>query len=148
MKRTISKRKSHRLGGAAAEAAICLPLILVILSATIELSTAVFLKESLTVAAYEGARVAIQRQADNDAVVARVEEVLLERSISLGGNQVVDVVDVSPDADEADIMEAITVSVTAPVAGNVVTPFSFVSFIGFEELTAEVVMRKEFTLEE
>ncbi len=144
----IRRTRSDRQGGAVTEAAICLPLILIIISATIELSTAIFLKETLTIAAYEGARVAIQRQSDNDDVIARIEEILIERNISLGGAQVSQTVTVTPDADDADVLDPITVSITAPVAGNVITPFSFVSFIGFNSLTVDVVMRKEFTIDD
>ncbi len=143
----MKKHYQQRHGGAAAEAAICLPLVLLIISAAIELSTAIFLKESLTVAAYEGVRVAIQREANDQDVRVRVAEVLNERGVSLGDATINQAVTINPSADLANIMDPISVRVVAPVEGNVVTPFSFVRYIGFSEMAVDVVMRKEFTLE-
>ncbi|MGI9517020.1 MAG: TadE/TadG family type IV pilus assembly protein [Pirellulaceae bacterium] len=140
-------RYSKRDGGAATEAAICLPIILLIISATVELSTAIYLKESLTIAAYEGARIAISRDADDERVRDRIAEVLAERSIDIGDVAILDRVSVSPASDVATMLQPIEIEVSAPTAGNVVLPFRFLQFVTPEEMSATVVMRKEFTLE-
>src|SRR5436305_6888714 len=50
---------AQKRGVAAAELAVCLPVVVLIVVATIESCSAMFLKQSLTVAAYEGVRTAI-----------------------------------------------------------------------------------------
>ena len=78
-------KNKNRKGGAVVEAALCLPLILLIISATVELSTTIYLKESLTVACYEGARMAVTRNATDERVRDRIAEVLAERHIDMTG---------------------------------------------------------------
>ncbi len=152
MKRFQRFRSAHRIGnrrngGAAAEAAITLPLFIVIIAATIELSTAIYLKESLTIAAYEGSRLAVTRKADNDDVVARIEDILEGRGINFNGEQISNNVTITPAADEADILEPITITITAPVSGNCIAPFRWMQFVTPAKLSATVVMRKEYRLE-
>ncbi len=139
--------KQPRQGGAATEAAIFLPLILLIISATVELSSAIYLKETLTIAAFEGARVAVTRDSDDARVRSRVDQVLAERSINLDEATLVQTVSISPASDEAELMEPIEVRVTAPTSGNITLPFRFLQFMTPGEMSATVVMRKEFTLE-
>ncbi len=144
---TMNQKRSRRRGGAAVEAALTLPLILLLITATIELSTAIYLKESLTVAAYEGARVAVTRKATDASVIARIQQVYTERGISTGGVQVAQKVEISPAANAAQKLEPITITVSAPTAGNCVVPFRWLQFVTPEEMSATVVMRKEYTLE-
>ena len=54
-----TRRPQESRGVAAAELAVCLPVIVLIVIATIEACSALFLKQSLTAAAYEGVRTAI-----------------------------------------------------------------------------------------
>jgi Flp pilus assembly protein TadG len=143
----MRKRRSRRRGGAVVEAALTLPLVLLLVSASVELSTAIYLKESLTIAAYEGARIAITRKADNEDVVDRIEQVFTERGISTGGVSISSLVSISPAADTADILDPITITVSAPTERNCVVPLGWLQIIAPEELSASVVMRKEFTLE-
>lgn len=143
----MSRSRNRRKGGAAVEAALTLPLILLLITATLELSTAIYLKESLTIAAYEGARVAVSRKGDNTRVIERVEEVFVQRGISTSGLPVGELVTITPAADEAATMEPITISVRAPTLGNVVVPFRFLQFFTGDEVTASFVMRKEYRIE-
>jgi Flp pilus assembly protein TadG len=145
--RSTSSKRNNRRGGAVAEAAITLPLFLLIVAASIELSTAIYLKESLTIAAFEGSRVAITRKANDDAVRNRVRDILNGRGISLGSQSLIENVTISPAADVADIMDPITITVSAPVAQNTVVPFRWLQFVTPEKLSATVVMRKEYKLE-
>lgn len=141
-------RKTNRRGGAVIEAALCLPLILIIISATVELSTTIYLKESLTIAAYEGARVAVTRGATDDKVQTRIAQVLEERHIDMTGYSMVDAIEITPNSRTADIMEPVTILVRAPTDGNTVSPFGFMKFITPPDMEATVVMRKEFNLVE
>lgn len=70
-----------RRGVAAAEFAVCLPVLVLVVFASIEACTMIFLKESLTVAAYEGSRVTFQPMATDADIIARCQEVLAERSV-------------------------------------------------------------------
>ena len=143
----MKSRRTRRTGGAAVEAALTLPLILLLITATIELSTAIYLKESLTIAAYEGARIAVTRKADNQDVIDRIEEVFDSRGISTAGVEVHEKITIQPAADEAEKLEPIVITVRAPTAGNCVVPFRWLQFVTPEELSATVVMRKEYTIE-
>lgn len=129
------------------EAALCLPLILIIVSATMELTTTIYLKESLTIAAFEGCRVAVARNGNDEAVRARVDEFLEERGIELGAFTIESAVEIIPSSETAVMMEPIEIRVKAPTVGNTVSPFGFMRFITPPEMSATVVMRKEFTLE-
>ena len=142
------KTRNKRKGGAVTESALCLPLILIIISATIELTTTIYMKESLTLAAYEGARVAVTRGATDTQVRQRVTEVLEQRRITVAGSDPLDAIKVAPSAEDADILDPITITVVAPTAGNSASPFGFVRFITPPDMTVSVVMRKEFTIEE
>ena len=53
-----SRSESHR-GTALAEIAVCLPIIVLLAFASIEACTMIYLKQSLTIAAYEGGRTAV-----------------------------------------------------------------------------------------
>ncbi|MEQ1906765.1 MAG: TadE/TadG family type IV pilus assembly protein [Pirellulaceae bacterium] len=72
------RRKSHtkRRAVAAAEAAFCIPLILILASGTLEISRMIFLKERLTVCAYEGCRSGVKRRSTADQVRATVNSML------------------------------------------------------------------------
>ena len=137
----------NRKGGAVVETALCLPLILLILGATVELTTTIYLKESLTIAAFEGARVAVSRGGTNTKVLERVSAVLDERHISMKGYPLSSSILITPDAGSAEMMEPIAIQVIGPTAGNTVSPFRLMRFITPPDMSATVVMRKEFTLE-
>jgi len=144
------RRKStgeNRRGVATIEAAIILPVMFLVISATVEISTAIYLKESLKVAAYEGARNAINRDATDVSVRNRVENALKSRNIKLGGKSITTACSISPAANAAEKLEPIKVTVTAPTADNVFVPFSWLKLANYNEVSADVTMLKEFTLE-
>src|SRR3978361_191143 len=74
------QRKSSR-GVAATELAVCLPVIVLLVLATIEACSALFLKQSLTAAAYEGVRTAIEHNSTPAAVQAACDQLLADRKI-------------------------------------------------------------------
>src|SRR5687768_4404197 len=74
-------RRRKRGGVAAAELAVCLPVVVLLVIATIEACSAVFLKQSLTVAAYEGVRTALVEGATVGTVQAKCNQILSDRRI-------------------------------------------------------------------
>ncbi len=113
-------QRSKRRGVAATEFAVCLPIIVLLLLGTIEASSMIFLKQSLTVAAYEGARTAIIPGVTVDQVKAACEQVLKDRNID-GGT-----VTVKPtDIDAIKPGDFVDVSVRAPCNANSIVPNKF-----------------------
>jgi Flp pilus assembly protein TadG len=107
-------------GVAAAELAVCLPIVVLLVVATIEACSAIFLKQSLTVAAYEGVRTALVEGATASNVQAACDQVLSDRKIE-GAT-----VSVSPlDIAALNPGEYVDVTVTAPCNENSVVPANF-----------------------
>ena len=132
------KKNQNRSGVAVTECALVAPMIIAFTLFTIEICTVMFLRESLTIAAYEGARVGIQRGNTNDMVTFRIEEFLDDRGIAYGATPVTFS---NPGFDSALELEHVTTTVTVPSAGNL--PFGW--FFTGSEVSAQVTMRKEFT---
>jgi Flp pilus assembly protein TadG len=103
----------RRSGIAAAEFAVCLPVLLVIVFGSIEACTMIFFKQSLTVAAYEGVRVAVKHNATNTDVGAAGNQILSDRKVKDGT-----IVTIPADISTAPVGSYITVRVTAPCNSN------------------------------
>jgi hypothetical protein len=105
---------------ATAELAVCLPIVVLLVIATVEACSAVFLKQSLTVAAYEGVRTAIVPGATEKDVQAACDEVLKDRNVRRAKVTVKpsDIAALSPG-------DYVNVTVTAPCAANAVVPLNF-----------------------
>ncbi|MBL8853821.1 MAG: pilus assembly protein [Planctomycetaceae bacterium] len=71
----------RRRGAAALEFAVCLPMILLVTFGIIETCDAIFLKQSLILAAQEGARVAVVPGATTTNVRFQVELILRARGV-------------------------------------------------------------------
>lgn len=122
-------------GVAAVEFAIIAPILIVFVYAIIEINSAIYLRQSLTIAAYEGARVALLPNTNLSNVVAAGNRLLESRKIN-GANIKV----VPENFGSASFGEAIRVEVTAPIAQNVF----FNHFFSAETtLSASVTMMKE-----
>lgn len=134
----MNRRSFNREGVAVTECALVAPIIIAFMLFTIEICTMLFLKETVTIAAYEGARVGIQRGNTNAMVEFRIREVLEERGITLGNNLVQFS---SPGFDDALELEHVTTLVSVPAEGNL--PFGWF-YLG-DTITGQVVLRKEFT---
>jgi Flp pilus assembly protein TadG len=134
--RNSRRTRSVRNGVAASELAVCLPVLVLLVLAMIEACSMIFLKQSLTVAAYEGVRAALAPDAVAADAIAAGESVLDDRSVE-GAT-----VTVSP-ADVASLSpgEYITVTVSAPTDANSIIPGSFLTG---RTLSASAVMMKEF----
>jgi hypothetical protein len=76
------RRLAARRGVAATELAVCMPLLVLIVLATIEACAMLFLQQSLAVAAYEGARVGLSPGATAGDVTAQCEQILDDREIA------------------------------------------------------------------
>src|SRR3954471_18143855 len=85
-KNDCGRLAARKRGVAAAELAVCLPVVVLIVLATIESCSALFLKQSLTVAAYEGVRTAIEKASTTSNVQTTCNQILADRRIQ--GSQV------------------------------------------------------------
>jgi hypothetical protein len=121
---------------AASELAVCLPVIVLLVLAMIEACTMIFLKQSLTVAAYEGARTALAPRAAAVDVQGAADGVLADRRVQRA------VVTIRPTNFAAlEPGEYFEVTVSAPTGPNSVIPGSF---LRGRTLSATAVMMKEF----
>ena len=75
------KHRNKRLGAAIVELAICLPVIVLLTFGTIELASGLFLKQTLTSAAHEGALAGMRLDATEASVRDRVELILAVREV-------------------------------------------------------------------
>ncbi len=135
-RRKSKTRKVDRGGVAVSECALCIPIIVVFTIFAIEVCGVIFLKEAVTIAAYEGARVGIQRGGTNANVEFRIQQFLDERGIVYDDPVTIQ----EPGFDDAADMEHVTTTVSVPIDGNVFTGWIF----GNSSLQASVTMRKEF----
>lgn len=109
-----------RRGVAVTELAVCLPIIVLLVLATIEACSAMFLKQSLTAAAYEGARTAIEQGATTATVQAACDQILADRKIK--GAKVT----IKPSNIAAlNPGDFVDVTVTAPCNSNSAVPTAF-----------------------
>lgn len=129
------KRRQRRRGGAVAEMVVCLPLMVMLVFASIEACGMIFLRQALSSAAYEGVRVGVRESATNQDVTDRCNEVLNGRQVN-GGTVTIDVDDVA-DVDSGD---PITITITAPCNTN-----SSIAgwFFGGRTITTSASMVKE-----
>lgn len=123
---------------ATTELAFCLPILVLIIVGINEICSALYLKEQVTIAAYEGGRIGIQRGSTDDMVTGYIMQFLDERGINYNED---DVVSISlPNFETAETMEHITTTVRVPIAGNSLTG----SIFNNQDVSASVAMRKEF----
>jgi len=115
-----TKTKTVRRGVAAAELAVCLPVVVLIVMATIESCSALFLKQSLTVAAYEGVRAAIEKGATTASVQTACNQVLTDRRIQ--GSAVTLTPTSISSLKPGDFID---VTITAPCNSNSAVPTTF-----------------------
>lgn len=130
------KKKQARRGLATVEAALCLPIIVLLMLGTIDSCTMIFLKQSLTIAAYEGGRTALVPGAAASHIEADCLQLISDRSIQ--GAQVT----INPSQpEEAKVGDTISITVSAPCAANAVVPSLF--FQG-RTLSATANVMKEY----
>ena len=112
---------TYRRGAASVELGLCLPIIVVFCLGSIEACTMIYLKQSLTIAAYEGARLANAEGTTSTQVEARCNSILADRRVS-GAS-----VNITPtEVLTVNQGDYFSVECTAPCASNaIVTPIFF-----------------------
>ena len=114
--RTLSSKRRcmrNRRGVAAVEFSICLPVLALLLIGSIEFANAIFLRQAITLAAYEASQIATGIGGTETAAKTRGQEVL-------AGYDIVDgEITVTPSitADTAPLTE-VTVTVSVPANSN------------------------------
>lgn len=106
-----------------------------LVQASIEACTMIFLDHGLTIASYEGVRVAINFDGTNTSVRARCDEIINQRSID-GGNVTINPADVS----NVPRGQPVAVTVSAPCDSNAIIP---PWFYGGRTLSVTTTMVKE-----
>jgi Flp pilus assembly protein TadG len=129
------RRLDSRRGAAAAELAICLPLIVMLVLASIEACSMIFLDHSLTIASYEGVRVAINFDGTNADVLERCNEIIDERDVA-DANIAINPANVASVARG----QPIAITVSAPCNSNTIIP---PWFYGGRTLSVTTTMVKE-----
>lgn len=126
----------QRCGAAIVEMALTLPVFALIVLASIEASSMIFLKQSLEIAAYEGARIAIVPGSSSANVQAGCQQILSARQV------VGDSIEVTPnDFDGRAYGTPIRVEVSARCIDNcVISPWFYVN----KTISADVTMMKEY----
>jgi len=131
----LHQPRRRRVGLAATELAVCLPVIVLLVLAMIEACTMIFLKQSLTAASYEGVRTALTQGASAADVQQVCDDMLSDRRVQGGAVQI------SPaNFTLLAAGEYIEVTVSAPTDPNSVIPGSFMRG---RTLTATASMMKE-----
>jgi hypothetical protein len=134
--RALRKAESKRRGGPAVECAFCLPIVLLFMFATLEICSALYVKESVAIACYEGVRVGVRRGGQRSEVISRCNEVLTERGIT-GGT-----VEVTPtDFTSLTALSRVRVRITVPADENA---FFVGTYIKNRTIQSEVSMVREF----
>jgi len=126
---------SRRNAVAVVELAVCLPVLVVLLVATIEACVMLQLKQNLAVTAYEGARVGIIPGIEADTVEYQCQLLLDDRNINAY------TITLDPvDPQTMDLGEEFTITIAADCAANSVIGGMF--FDG-KTISESVVMRAE-----
>ena len=115
----ISRRRCHgqnrNLGIVAVEAALCMLIIVPIMFATLEICAGYYLQESLTIAAYEGAKTGSRANSTPEQVRTYVSELLAERGVNIPASGI----QITPASfDARRRMEPVRVTVTCSTGGN------------------------------
>jgi Flp pilus assembly protein TadG len=128
-------RAKTRRGVATVELAICLPVLLMLVVGAIEGANFIFLKQSVTIAAYESANIAAQAGGTSQEARRRAEQILTARTID-GAS-----IDFTPASVEAaERGQLVAVSVSAPASANSV---GLRWFFDDQSVTATVNMLKD-----
>ncbi len=130
------RSRSRRPGAAVVELAVCLPILFVFVVGTIEASHTIYRKQSLAIAAYEGARVALIAGSNAENVRAQCEKMLAARRIKDA------IVQVAPENFETlPVGTFVAVEISAPRKSNGLLPETY---FGEDYLQARVEMMREF----
>jgi Flp pilus assembly protein TadG len=107
-----SQRNNRRRGAALVEFAVCLPVLVLIVLGSVEATSAIFIRQTLVVAAYEAAREAARRDGNSADSRQRAEAVMQKRNVRQATITLTPT-DVGPVARGQDIKVNITASMKA-----------------------------------
>lgn len=133
--RKINRKGRRRAGVAAAEFAVCLPLIVLLVFGSIEATSFIFLKQTLNIAAYEGIRESIKVGSDNAGGASRAENILRSRDV-----KEYEIVFPKGESHKTPRGDTVVLEVRASAAAN--SPLVG-RFINDRQVVARVVMVKE-----
>ena len=136
---TFRRRPPRREALAMVEFVLFLPVLMIFTLGTMDVCSVIFMKETVVLAAYEGARAGINRGATDADCRDRVTEFLTERGIRYDDNDVVQFPNGS--FDTAETLQAVTVRVHIPAVGNTITRGWLAPI---EEVAAQCTLRKEY----
>lgn len=129
------RKRSHRAGTATVELAVCLPLVVLVTFGGVEGASLLFTKQALVTSAYEGIKVAVDKDSTEEEVLEAARAVLSDRVVDRA------TITIDPasfqDLDQGDF---ITVTVSAP--GDVNSVFPFGPFQG-RDVAVQATMAKE-----
>jgi Flp pilus assembly protein TadG len=127
--------KTNRQAVAAVEFAVMSPIMIFFMFAVIEVTNAIYLQQALTIAAYEGARVALVPGTDTSNVIAAGNRILEARNV-IGAK-----ISIEPNSfSSAAFGDPIRVEATAPAFQTGITA----SFFSEDQIfRASVTMMKE-----
>jgi len=109
-----------RDGVATVELAVCLPVIVLLVIGTIEACSMIFLKQSLSVASYEGVRTAISAGAKAKDVRNTCNQILKDRRVKDAA------ITITPEQfDQLNPGQYVDVSISAPCGSNHILPIQF-----------------------
>lgn len=104
---------TNRNGAAVTELAVCMPIFVTCVFGTLEICSGIYLRQTLTISAYEGARAAgFYGSSPGEATVAAMK-ILTDRGIT-GGNVTFD----PPNPEDTLAGTMITARVSAPTNKN------------------------------
>lgn len=115
------------------EAAVTLPMLLMLVFGSIELANGIFLKQTLSIAAYEGARAVTRPGASSAEAHVRIEEILAARGVTDY------TVTISPEATaDTPRRTQMRVTVVAPSGTTFLPPLRLLSGIAIEKTVCMV----------
>jgi Flp pilus assembly protein TadG len=85
----MRKKYRQRKAAAIVELAICLPVLVLIVFGSIEIAGSIFMKQTLTSAAHEGALTGMRLNAQETEIITRVNQILTARGVTGCTTQVV-----------------------------------------------------------
>ena len=119
-----------------------LPVVFIFMLGTLEICGGLYLKETLTVCAFESVRVGVRRGATAQDCIDRAIEVLEERQVNFPENDPAYGVFVEPtNFNSLSALDPITVTIRAPSADNTVFIFDH---LANRDVEASVTMVREF----
>ena len=131
-----NRRKRAPAGTVATECALLLPFVLLMAFATLEICSALYVRQTIKTIAFEGARVGVRRHATQGQSVAMCTQLLTDRGIQ-GGT-----ISVTPaDFSTLNALQPISVTVQAPLDGNC---WFINQFLRNGQITATVQMVREY----